>query len=369
MQILYNETLYLISKGDKPLEFLIQVTWDKQSNHACVVTRKGYIDGAKQEDIKEIWEGKNIGRANETEVNDQAISEAESIYKKLLDKGYKPTLEHAEEEFKGKTDASGRKMIMKAHKDLGKVVFPCFLQRKYDGMRFVVKREYGVLIYRSKYGKQLFNLEHLNWHFHRLKDGEEIDGELYIHGLSLQKIISHTKTQGENNKLICARLYDMLSDDNQWDRLKKLDSIVLKGKHAEVVETFWVENWEQVRSLVAQFWEEGYEGGILRNPQGKYEYGHRSYHLIKYKKVEEDEFEIVDVDEATGRDKGTGIFVCKTKEDKIFRARPMGTREERANYLNNKQALIGKFLTVKFANYTEDGIPFHAVGKIVRDYE
>ena len=39
----------------------------------------------------EIVQGKNIGRSNETSPEQQAELEAESRYKKQLDKGYRPT--------------------------------------------------------------------------------------------------------------------------------------------------------------------------------------------------------------------------------------------------------------------------------------
>jgi len=359
----FNQILYLTSKNNKPLKFEIKV--EIREGFPCLITTKGYTDGQQQQDVKPFFEGVNLGKSNETSPQQQAINEAQGIYNKLKDKGYKDNLKDLKSI---KTDASGRPLIMKAQKDLNKIVFPCYIQRKYDGMRCIVSREQGIILFRSKYGKQLENLEHLEPELKFIKEGQELDGELYIHGKSLQSIISQVKTKSELNKEIHYRLYDELSEYDQTERIKRLRKYP-KGKLVAFVPTPMVNDWEEAQEMFEQFIAEGYEGAILRNPNGLYEFGHRSYNLIKYKQFEEDEFEIVDVEQATGRDLGTGIFVCKTKEGKRFNARPRGTREERANYFKNKGKFIGKQLTVIYQKFTDYGIPFHPVGKIVRDYE
>lgn len=112
----------------------------------------------------------------------------------------------------------------------------------------------------------------------------------------------------------------------------------------------------------------GYEGIILRNMEGKYEFGFRSNDLIKLKTFDDTEFEIIDVVEATGRDAGTAIFVCKCKGGK-FNVKPQGSRELRTEYFNNKKALIGKMVTVQYQGLSDDGIPRFPSAVSVRDYE
>ena len=116
--------------------------------------------------------------------------------------------------------------------------------------------------------------------------------------------------------------------------------------------------------------EEGYEGLIIRSQDGKYEPDHRSSSLLKLKSFKDDEFEIVDFKEGKGNDKNTVIFTCKTNEDsKFFEVRPRGTREERRKMFENGKSYIGKSLTVKYFELTDDGIPRFPVGIAVRDYE
>jgi len=359
-----KQIIYSTSKTGNTLLFIIEIEGSK------VIVTKGIEGGAMQIDTYDCI-AKNLGKANQTTPEKQAKILANSILNKQLDKGYKKDKSQLK---RGKTDASGRLLIMKAQKDLGAVNFPCLIQRKYDGMRCIAFREDNDILFRTKNGKLLANLDHLKVCLPGLKSGEELDGELYIHGKSLQATISNIKTASPLNTTVSYRVYDMLSEYRQDRRLRRLKIICsckppnlqYEGK-VEFTPTYQVHNWDQVEKLMAQFLEEGYEGAILRDRYGFYEFGYRSYNLIKYKNFEENEFKVVGVKEATGRDIGTAIFICETGEGKIFNVRPRGTREQRAEWFNNPP--IGKYLTVIYQKYTDEGIPFHPVGKILRDYE
>ena len=62
-------------------------------------------------------------------------------------------------------------------------------------------------------------------------------------------------------------------------------------------------------------------------------------------------------------------MVLELNDDKKFNARMMGTLEERKTIFTNKQRYIGKMLTVRYQQLTEDGVPRFPVGVAVRDYE
>ena len=81
----------------------------------------------------------------------------------------------------------------------------------------------------------------------------------------------------------------------------------------------------------------------------------------------EDEFTIIGFTEATGNDKGTVVWECKTPENKTFTVRPKGTREMRAKWYAYGKDYIGKPLTVRFQQYTEDKIPQFPVGVCIRE--
>ena len=89
MKATMSKTLYQkTSKGE------IQV-WEIRTEGSQIITTYGLKDGKMQTATKTA-KGKNVGRANETTPEEQAVLEAESMYKKKMDKGYFPTEEEAQ---------------------------------------------------------------------------------------------------------------------------------------------------------------------------------------------------------------------------------------------------------------------------------
>lgn len=167
-------------------------------------------------------------------------------------------------------------------------------------------------------------------------------------------------------------LYDInkkeLPFNERWSSLLKI--IPDKTRFIKVCEFKIVNNISELNKTHSDYVERGYEGLIIRKPDGKYEPDHRSSGLLKFKSFTDDEFEITDYKEGKGNDKGTVIFTCKTKDDnKFFEVRPRGTREERKKMFLDAESYIGKYLTVKYFELTDDGIPRFPVGLAVRDYE
>lgn len=382
-QFIHSITLYKLSKVGKTQVFELAVLTDPVQLH----TSKGYLDGASQLDIKDFKEGKNIGRANETSPIEQATLELQSKVSKLLDKGYKRSLEELKDS-KG-TDASGNLKPMLAQHNIKRITFPGFTQRKYDGVRcfsFIFVNTDGLMkVYKYSRNGKLFNhLDHLDIELmqvaeHVSFDGDLIvDGELYSHELSFQSIVSSVKRAQPSNLKINIRVYDIIprKDMIQYDRMMELRYLrslikkhILNISNIEIVKTSIVKDMGKLMKKFQLYIKEGYEGLIWRDFDSEYEFGGRSYSLIKYKEFDEEEFEIVGANEATGRDIGTAIFILKTKDGKEFRARPLGSRELRKEYLENIDEYIGEMGTVKFQGFSDDGIPRFPVFKIVRNYE
>lgn len=374
-----EKILYKLSKHDSILVFELKTV--PLGTGYVLVSRKGYLNGAMQEDVTPI-SPRNVGRANETTPQQQAEMELISKYNKLGDKGYKdtqPRYFRTTQEFidhlrnlKG-TDVHGRALPMLAQKNIDRITFPGFLQRKYDGMRGILYWEDGKYNFRSRNGKILENLGHILEEVDFLDPTHQLDGELYAHGFALQDIVSMTKRTQPDSVKIKFRVYDLISEEPLPYRQRLwIIREYLQGRdfnYLEYVPTFPVKRQEQIDNYFTQWRAEGYEGAMWRNPEMEYEKGQRSWGLIKVKDFDEYEYEIVGVEEATGRDEGTAIFICITKEDKEFRVRPMGTRDQRKEYLDNFENYGGKLLTVRHQGFTNDGIPFHSRGVAIRDYE
>ena len=100
---------------------------------------------------------------------------------------------------------------------------------------------------------------------------------------------------------------------------------------------------------------------------------YNSNDLEKVKEFEDAEFKIVGGKEGTGTDEGCVIYKLITENGHTFDARPRGTVEDRQQMLIDLPNDLGKMMTIRFAEYSEDGIPQQPVGipeaEAVRDYE
>ena len=79
--------------------------------------------------------------------------------------------------------------------------------------------------------------------------------------------------------------------------------------------------------------------------------------------------EVVGVEQGVGLEDGCVIWVCQTKEGKTFHCRPRGTREDRQQLFENGKDYVGKMLTVRYQENTDEGLPRFPVGITFRDYE
>ena len=128
-----------------------------QKGVGAITTTHGYVGGKLQENTRLVTVGKNLGKKNETTPVQQAVSEAQSDWKKKTEAGgmtekkpeegkagdsdkesVKSVKPSAEKNAKAAADAGGVPHPMLAH-DYNKrgkdIKFPCYAQRKLDGVR------------------------------------------------------------------------------------------------------------------------------------------------------------------------------------------------------------------------------------------
>lgn len=368
-----RELPVLVDKSSTGKEKMYQATVEAyEDGTAGIVTRWGYTDGKIQEKTKKISKGKNIGKKNETTAFQQAYKEAQSAYNRKKDAGYVAA---------GDTESSTgtfdiRPMLAHPYENRKRhLKWPAILQPKLDGMRVLaVKDAEGEIHFLSRNGKPISTLDHLkeDLNIYMMKD-EIFDGEIYIHGLPFQEIISYAKKAQEGSEKLEFWVFDMLTPgQNCAARLLSLAQRGLPFSNDEsaggvkLVESLTVEDEDQVLANHSKFVQQGFEGVIVRNTEGLYKPKYRSNDLLKYKEFIDEEFEIIghfeDVD-------GGVVWQCKTVDGSEFGVRPKGTQEIRKEWAETAKDYIGKALTVRYQNLSPEGIPIFPVGIAVRDYE
>lgn len=211
----YSKTVYKTDTKGK-LRFLTV-----SSDNGYLVQESGIV-GGKSTPKRSLCKAKNVGRANETTPEEQARLEAKSKIETKMSTGYFESIEEA------KATEVILPMLAKSYdKEKKKVVFPCFVQRKLDGMRVLVVKKKGQVTLMSRKGKEIETLQHINKAFEdpRIPDNT-YDGEAYSLGLgSFQEQMKAIKkyTKGVTEK-ININIYDVVLDKPYFERLK-----VLKG--------------------------------------------------------------------------------------------------------------------------------------------
>ncbi len=373
-------TLYGEASTGKEKVWKIKV--EDRDEIGVIITRHGYVDGKQQENEKFVETGKNIGKRNETTAVEQAISDARAAWQKKKDAGYVErgtgaTAAGAGAGSKAKVSVASVPGPMLAHdynKRGNSIKFPCYVQRKYDGTRCVAIPTKGLY---SRNKKKYPHLEHILEDIKHLPDSLVLDGELYSTELTFQEIVGLVKREtqkpgdAEKQKKIRLHVYDIISDKPYEDRYARLKALFSTGsfKYLEFAPTEICESEKKMKEMHAAYVAEGYEGIMLRNKKGGYKVGQRSAELQKYKEFEDAEFTIVDFKEGDGLEKGCVIWICRTEDGQEFACRPRGTREERMELFENADDYIGKGLSVRYQELTDDGVPRFPVGIGIRDYE
>lgn len=366
-------TLYAFSRNGKVKEWSIQA-FDYQDDTAAYTTTHGYMGGKLQSTTQDIQQGKNLGRANETTSYEQAVSEAQSKWNKKKDEGYVENYN----EIPNAADVE-RFLPMLAHrfdKRAAKIKWPAYAQPKLDGARCLARKDNGKVIMWSRKGKLLEVPTEIRDELSIImSDGDCLDGELYVHGWTFQRIISAVKARKPDTALLEYHVYDapvknktfLARFANVYGDAFQRDIARIPGlSRVKFVETTRVKDRDEAEELFAKYIADGYEGLMVRNINGKYNFGHRSVDLQKIKEFEDAEFVIVGGKEASGRDVGTVVFRCRAENEKYFDVRPKGTREQRKEWWDNLDDLVGQKLTVRFQGRSEEGTPRFPVGLHIR---
>lgn len=405
-----ERTLYKRSKTGKDL--LWTLCWDDKSYW----TISGEIDGKLTTSSPTFCESKNVGRANETSIEQQVLNEVESKIKYQLEHGYYNTLEEIPNE---KFEVS---LAAKYHDRLekGKEEFPYICQPKLDGIRCYIQRDPdGVIRLRSRAHKLFLSVPHLAEDpvVRFLLDkfpGIVLDGELYNHDLKkdFNKIVSLVrKTKPTDDDLLeskvmilfnCFDCYlpnepdmiysvrnqmilDAVKSEVSRDVLQNTsvcfvtsDNLIIGRNNPELWysdnENFvFLRNDAEVESKILEYINSGFEGIMLKRDVS-YTFG-RSTDLLKYKKFKDEEYEIVGFEDGRGGKAGMAVIVVCAYDGGTFKAGVNGTEDYTRMLFNSQSDYIGKKCTIRYQELTPikddgtGGVPRFGKMVAIRDYE
>lgn len=342
-------TLYKPTKTGSTQQWSIEVQGDS------FVCTYGQLDGKLQSQTTKC-EGKNIGRANETTPEQQAVLEMDALITKKIKSGYSYDI--------AAPVTVQLAMKVKSYQDqINNVKFPCYSSTKLNGVNAIYKRSNGILTIYSRGGEVYPAIPHLEPLVHSTMDvlgSEELNGELYKHGEHLQDISSAVKKPNELSPFLSFCIFDIAdSTEEFYGRALVMERIssFSPDRHPAV---YTISNpiclshddiEEQYNACMAL----GYEGTVIKNANALYEHNVRSSNMFKYKKTLSAEFIISDYN----LDKnGLPVFVMKCAAGE-FKAKPIGTKEFWAKF--NPTDYLDKYATIEYETLSKDGIPLKGV--------
>lgn len=388
---------------------LVAVTW----------TETGIVSGKIMRSAPTyVSSGKNLGRANATNIVQQAISEGRTIWKKKARKaGYtedaaelevvqsghiKPmALAHFASQPEGEPfDITTKKAGCVTYKEGTQI----FISPKADGDRLMAKVDAnGQVDLWGRSGDVPPNpLVEIRDQLARLigpvaeARGTSItfDGELYRHGFNHQFInaIYSNKAADASGLTYCvfdvlvgeteARPFtarrdeynSLLSECRVFDASMEAKDVTSKyggpWPNLARVPSCLVATSAEIQATYMKYLAQGFEGAVLRMPLGLYQGGVRkevrSKDVIKLKPDYDAEFKIVGYKDGEGQDKGAITWILETVDSAgrtvTFSARPkMQIEERRALFAEMPTKFasdyLGRMMTIYYGDMTAAGIP------------
>lgn len=292
---------------------------------------------------------KNVGRSNATSAEQQAIAEVNALYvKKIARDGYKENLDDQDTKIEVTLALDGTKV---AHRIPDDQELHC--SYKIDGARALWIPGFGL---QSRKGTK-YSVPHIE---EALNNCELIlDGELYITGQPLNRVLSAVKKTNELTKSLVFHVFDTVSKDDFDRRYQKYTQAVknINHPHIKAVEQV-LRKKSELKETHDYYVKQGWEGLMVRLNDYPYEH-RRSPSLFKIKDFQESEFLVTDVEVDK---EGNGVLVCGS-----FKARMRGEDAIRKHQAVHPEEYIGRMVTVRYFSITEYGQPQFPVAVAFRE--
>lgn len=398
MNVIRKDTLICRDSKCKIRRVDLLVEWNEQFQMYIIHRSSGLIDGKQISHPNiEIKKGKvkrTITEQMNLEYNSLLKEYKDKGYKSISDLGYNNLSEFDPETVlpKEKRDQNNAikpmlaKLIQSVPKSTLNSVTNWYISRKIDGTRALLYINDGKINFSSRGGGDYnYPTSHIRNHpklIEYFKSHPDIimDGEIFVFGKSLQALNSCVRLEdGEIPFKVQYYIYDIVDVNKTFEERYKIiqsikDELQLgfdpnkEFKDDELMIQILpqekIPNDDKIMwSLHNKYVSEGWEGAVLRNPNKKYNPGARD--MIKLKSRLDSEFKTIGY-ELGMRGIEDLVFKMETFDGKIFKAKPVGSREIKQDMFNHINDIIGQMATCTYFYLSDTGVPLQPVWKSVR---
>lgn len=210
-----------------------------------------------------------------------------------------------------------------------------------------------------------------------IEEGACLDGELYIPGYKVNDINSFVKNEKLPQHLLLQYwCYDIAIDNMSYEarRKFKIDNISrlcytfdtyeqhLNNKSKLILlPDVNINNIYDATRFRDKFISLGFEGLIVRDVNSAYQFGARNLAMLKYKRVDDAKFKIVDVVPEGIRTNLCKLVLKNDINEELFECTLNFDHSRQEYILKNKEKYIGKYAIVEFRERSGKlNLPFHA---------
>ena len=327
-----------------------------------VIVEFGQLNG-KMQSKSTVCTAKNVGRANATTPEQQAIIEAQAKYVDKVKSGYS-------------TDISAPITVqlpqkVKSYLDNKHLVkFPAFTTPKLNGVNGTYWLIDGQLSLTSRGGEYYPLIPHLEEQIKQAMDFLQTDclnGELYIHGEHLQDIQSAVKKPNKLSPKLQFHIFELPTINQSYSVKSTLFgqlNATLGLSHVIGITPILVESHEDATNWYNMHMLAGFEGSVIYNSDAVYEFNVRSSSVLKYKGTLDLEVKLLSYNvDKNGHPVFNAIY-----NGKEFKVKPKGTDKERKDIISNFESQYkDKWYNISYECFSKDGTPLKPVGICLRD--
>lgn len=209
-----------------------------------------------------------------------------------------------------------------------------------------------------------------------LEEGACLDGELYIPGYKVNDINSFVKNEKLPQHLLLQYwCYDIAIDNMSYEarRKFKMDNISrlcytfdtyeqhLNNKSKFILlPDVVISDINDATRFRDKFIGLGFEGLIVRDVNSAYQFGARNLAMLKYKRIDDAKFKIVDIIPEGVRTNLCKFVLQNDINDELFEATGNFDHSRQEYILKHKEDFIGKLATCEFRERSgKKDVPFH----------
>lgn len=210
-----------------------------------------------------------------------------------------------------------------------------------------------------------------------IEEGACLDGELYIPGYKVNDINSFVKNEKLPQHLLLQYwCYDIAIDNMSYEARRnfKMDNISrlcytfdtyeqhLNNKSKLVLlPDINIDNIYDATRFRDKFIGLGFEGLIIRDVNSAYQFGARNLAMLKYKRVDDAKFKIVDIVPEGIRTTLCKLVLKNDINEELFECTLNFDHSRQEYILKNKEKFIGKYAFVEYRERSGvKNVPFHA---------